>query len=67
MSCMQAYRKPVVADQLLTSSDAPVLPAQEAPVSDAANSEFARRLAQRYNPKHTKPGTSADQRAADVF
>lgn len=64
---MQAYRNPVVTDAVLDSSEAVVQPAQKATPSDAANSEFAQRLARRYNPRHSKPGTSSEQRAADVF
>ena len=66
-SAVQAYRGPPAAEETKHSSalDAPPLAAQRQ--RDAANSEFARRLASRYNPRHTKPGTTADQRAADVF
>lgn len=64
---MQAYRNPVVTDTAVESSEAPVQSRSQASQPDAADSEFARRLAKRYNPRHSKPGTSSDQRAADVF
>ena len=66
-SVVQAYRAPPVAEDAKQSSalDAPLSAAQRQ--SDAAISEFAQRLASRYNPRHTKPGTTPDQRAADVF
>ena len=33
----------------------------------SSGSEFAQRLASKYNPRYSKPNSTSDQRAADLF
>ena len=70
---VQAYIRPAVAaspadasttTRVLPGSSNEVYMASQQPGS---NSEFAQRLASRYNPRYSRPNTSSDQRAADVF
>ena len=70
---VQAYTRPAVAvSPADASTTARVLPGNSNEVYVASqqpgsNSEFAQRLASRYNPRYSRPNTSSDQRAADVF
>ncbi len=70
---VQAYIRPAVAAPPADASTTTrVLPGDSNEVYMASqqpgsNSEFAQRLASRYNPRYSRPNTSSDQRAADVF
>lgn len=70
---IQAYIRPAAAaspadasttTRVLSGDTNEVYVASQHPGS---NSEFAQRLASRYNPRYSRPNTSSDQRAADVF
>lgn len=70
---VQAYIRPAAAaspadasttTRVLSGDTNEVYVASQHPGS---NSEFAQRLASRYNPRYSRPNTSSDQRAADVF
>ncbi|KAL3143706.1 hypothetical protein ABBQ38_002500 [Trebouxia sp. C0009 RCD-2024] len=69
---LQAYtRSSAAAQQSAEGSSTEVLPGGrvEAPLHQqpGSNSEFAQRLARRYNPHFSQPNTSPDQRVAGVF
>lgn len=68
----QAYTKASAAAQLSAEgSNTTVLSGEHVKspllLKPGSNSEFAQRLARRYNPHFSQPNTSPDQRAADVF
>ncbi len=70
---VQAYIKPAVAVSAADASTTTrVLPGDSKEVyvasqQSGSNSEFAQRLASRYNPRYSRPNTSSDQHAADVL
>lgn len=70
---MQAYTRPAAAvspaDASTTTRLLPgdISEAYVASQQPGSNSEFAQRLASRYNPRYSRPNTTSDQRAADVF
>ena len=70
-TALQAYTRPAASASLADAGTIRVLPEDGynlvASQDRGSSSEFAQRLASRYNPRYSRPNTSSDQRAADVF
>lgn len=70
---IQAYTTPAAGSQLSAGSDANSASlltgdtTEKVSQKPGSNSEFAQRLARRYNPQYSQPNTNPDQRAADIF
>lgn len=72
-AAVQAYTTPAAGSQLSAGSDANSASlltgdtTEKVSQKPGSNSEFAQRLARRYNPQYSQPNTNPDQRAADIF
>lgn len=68
---IQAYTRPATQAVPTDSVNTRVLPGDVKPSSSnpdgVSNSEFAQRLASRYNPRHSRPNTTAEQRASALL
>lgn len=68
---IQAYVRPTAAVSSADATGTMILPeaSNEGLLlqDKSSGSEFAQRLASRYNPRYSKPNSTSDQRAADLF